>query len=104
MPRLTMYKDDYGGVHTFHLKQKDGTAKNLTGYTVTLKAWNPGNPGTLVIDRTCTVTDNAGGICTYTSVIGDTDVASEYSGELELTSAGIRDSSCELSVVVKESG
>lgn len=67
-------EDSIGIVYTFTVRHENGDAFNLTGYTVTLLI------GTQTA-RACSLTDAAGGVCTYTSVAGDN------TGDAELKAA-----------------
>jgi hypothetical protein len=105
---LSVPKGDYGITYTFHSVKKNATSgvsvKDLTGFTVTLKMWVAGSPGTLLLDAACTVTNAAGGVCTYTSLAGDFDTVGTFNAELELTEAGIVDSSMPFTIHITESG
>lgn len=66
-------------------------AKDLTGYTVTLKVWVP-EATDLYVTGDCTLdADPTTGICYYSVQSGDFDEVPEvpYNGELELTKAGV---------------
>jgi hypothetical protein len=105
---LSIPKGDYGITYTFHCVKKNPTsgvsAKDLSGFTVTLKMWTPGSPGTLLLNSPCTVTDATGGVCIYTSLAGDFNTVGDYHAELELTTSGVVDSSMPFTIHVTESG
>jgi len=85
---LSVKKGNYGFTLTFNVKNSDGSAKNLTGYTVTLKVWAPG-AASVKFTGACAVTDAANGVCTYTVASGDFDTVGGYRAELELTKTGV---------------
>ncbi|MEM2906052.1 MAG: BppU family phage baseplate upper protein [Candidatus Bathyarchaeia archaeon] len=85
---LSVKRGNYGFALTFNVKNSDGSAKNLTGYTVTLKVWASGSES-CKFTGTCTVTDAANGICTYTVANGDFATVGQYLAELELTKTGV---------------
>ncbi len=85
---VTVKKGNYGFVITFNVKNSDGTAKNLTGYTVTLKVWVLG-AASVKFTGACTVTDASGGVCTYTVAETNFDTVGSYLAELELTRSGV---------------
>jgi hypothetical protein len=104
---LQVPKGDYGILYTFTVMKKVNgvqSVRDLAGYSVKLKMWHPGLPGTLLINATCTVTDAIGGICTYTSTIADFTTIGEFNAELELTASGSVDSTMPFTIVVTESG
>lgn len=86
MAEWIVKKDNYGMVQPFEIKKADGTAYNLTDYTVTIKVWDG---GALKFSGACSVTDAAAGLCKYTPASDDFDTVGEYYGELELTKAGV---------------
>ena len=69
---------------TATLKNKDGTAINLTGATVN---FHGKRAGAAEIDAAATVTDAAGGTVSYTLLAADTDIAGEFEIEWEITFA-----------------
>ena len=104
MQRITIPKSDYGFDIDFTVQDSSGSAYDLTGYTVTLKVWSPGVPGTLLIDDSCTIDDASSGTCHYSVSSGDFDTVGIYHGELELTQAGIVESTEVFGITVSESG
>jgi len=93
-------KDNYGFTQQFTVKQADGSAKDLTGLTVTLKVWD--TSGNLKFSGTCTVTDAANGVCTYTPAASDFDTVGDYKAELELTKANYREDTDTFTISVRE--
>lgn len=73
----------------FTIESPSGTAKNLTGYTLTMYVWNPGESSEL-FNGTCTTLVAASGTCKYTFATGDVDDAAvelnvEYLWSIKLT-------------------
>ena len=97
-------KGDKGYNLAFTVTDNLGTVKNISAYTIKLKMWAPGVPGTLIINGACVIDSGANGTCHY--VIGATDMvtAGRYQAELELTSTGIIESTEPFTIVIKESG
>lgn len=104
MQEVVTPKGDYGHNLNFTCQDNSGTAINLSGYTVTLKLWRPATPGTLVLDKECTIDVAASGTCHYTVQNEDFDTAETYAGELELTATGKVESLIPVRVIVTESG
>ena len=98
-------KGDYGWDFTFTVYKADlVTPYPITGGLVaTLKAWRPGKVGTLKIDEVCTITDGAGGVCTYTVQAADFDTPLTYDAELEFTKAAFKESTEVFKFIVKDS-
>lgn len=108
MATMTEYlkhaQNDYGVPLSITLYEADGvTPKNLAGYTVTLKVWSLGVPGTLILSGTCTVDVAANGTCHYTPVAGNFPTVGVYYAECELTAAGVVDSTIPFTLEVVES-
>ena len=81
-------KGNYGWQQQFTIKEKDGSVKDLTGYTVTLKVWKQ-NATSNKFSGTCTLdADPTTGICYYEVQEMDFDTLGSYLGELELTKTG----------------
>ena len=79
-------KGNYGWQQQFTVKEKDGSVKDLTGYTVTLKVWSN---STLKFSGECTLdADPTSGKCYYPVQNIDFNTAGSFLGELELTKAG----------------
>ncbi len=105
MEKVTIPKGDKGFNLTYTIHDADGTAKNLTSYTVKLTTWVPGVPETPVIDSAeCTITDAANGICTFAVLAAHTAAVGKWYAELELTQADIIESTMNFLLVVEESG
>lgn len=67
----------------FLAKQGDGTAFNLTGYVVTMKAVLGST--TKIDSETCTVTNAALGAFTYTPAAAEIDEAGQYDAQVKLS-------------------
>lgn len=104
MEEYTVYHNDEGYILNFTVTDYAGNARNLTGLTVTLKAWLPGWPGSLKINGACVIDDAAGGLCHYTLAAGDCDMLGTFMAELEGTAVDYRDTLGQYKIIVKESG
>jgi len=102
--KLIVKKGDKGYLIEFSIQENDGTPSDLTNYTVTLKAWTPGTSGTTHISGACSVTNAAGGVCTYTLLAADTTAVAHWEGELELTKTGVTENTLTFAFVVEDSG
>ena len=100
---LTVPQGDYGYNLDFTLYNADGTAKVLTDYTITLKVWSPGVPGTLLLEGVCDPDVAASGTCHYEVAEGDFDIVGRFLYEIELTQANITESAKNGSLTVVES-
>jgi len=103
MSDLTVPQGDYGYPLAFTITEDDGTAYNLTGYTVTMKVWFKGRRGDPIVTGTCTNDVEADGTCHYTVVQYDFDSKGDYRIELELTKAGVVESTRHYTLKVEES-
>lgn len=107
MESIQIPKGDCGFKLEFTVHTYDGDAVDLTGYTVNLKVWEAGTPGTLAFAAAActvpaaTITD---GICTYTVTSTDFIVSKTYHAELELTKTGVVESTETFKIVVVDSG
>jgi hypothetical protein len=100
---IAVPKGDKGYNLAFTVTDNLGVVKNINAYTIKLKMWVPGVPGTKIIDGACVIDVGASGTCHY--VIGATDMvtAGRYQAELELTATGIIESTETFTIVIKES-
>jgi len=78
-------KGDYGQTLTFTVVESDGTtAVDLTSSTTLFKMARH-RATTNKVSSACTLSDPTNGVCTYTVVSGDTDIAGTYKAELQIT-------------------
>jgi hypothetical protein len=103
MADLTIPQGDKGFNLAFTVKDADDDAYDLTDYTITLKVWKAGVPGTLILSEACTPDVEASGTCHYTVQAGDFDSVSKYKMELELTKSGVIESTKNYDLVIEES-
>ena len=101
---LTIPQNDYGFYLNFTITDSDGAAFNLTGYTASFKMWLANNPDDLIVDGACSIISAAAGTCRYLAVDGDFDTINNYRAEIELTQAGVVESTDYFTIAVKESG
>ena len=104
MAEITIPRIDKGFNLNFTVKDADDVAYNLTGYTITLKVWKAGSSDTLLLSGTCTILVAAAGTCYYTLTATDFIIAGVYKAELELTKAGVIESTKSFTIEVSESG
>jgi len=104
MENFNIPKSDKGYSVAFTVTDSADAAYDLTGYTVTLKTWSPGVSGTIVVTGTCTITDAAGGLCSYALTGTDFTTVGRWMAELELTKTGHIESTEPFSITVTESG
>jgi len=100
---LTIPKGDKGYNLAFIVTEDDGTIYNLAGYTVTLKVWPQGISGSPIVSGGCTVDVAADGTCHYAIGATDFTVEGDYLCELELTKAGVIESTRYYTLKVTES-
>lgn len=103
MADITIPKDDMGFDLNFTVQNSSGSPYDLTGYTIKLKVWRAGSSGNLKVDGSCTIVDAAAGTCKYGVQANDFDTVGNYIAELELTKAGVRESTKTFSISVTES-
>jgi len=104
MSDLTIPVNDKGFNLSFTVYDADDDIYNLSGYTVTMKVWKPGVPGTLVVNGACNVTNASLGTCTYAVNAADFASIADYKMELELTKSGVIESTRNYDLKVEESG
>ena len=99
-------KGDYGDevALEYQFLQADGvTPQPLGTHSVKFKLWNQGTPGTLLIDKSCTVVTALTGIVKYTPASGDLDIAvGAYLAEFQLETGAVGSSEA-ISVTIEES-
>ena len=105
METIVVHKGDKGYIILFPCTDSAGVAKDLTLYTINIKAWIPGNPETLIINSTCTKSVTpTDGYAYYT--VTENDFAYNtvrYQAELELIQSGIIENTEQFVIIVKES-
>ncbi len=97
-------KSDYGYELNFTVQTSSGSAYDLTDYTIKLKVWAPGIPSTLILNGSCSIIVAASGTCKYNVASGDFATIGKYLAELEMTKAGIVESTGIFNLEVMESG
>ena len=88
----------------FTVKNADGSAFNLTGYTIKLKVWRAGQPGLLLLNGGCAIDNATAGTCHYTITATDFTSVGTFKAELELTKAGVIESTGSFDIEIMESG
>ncbi|MBA7564459.1 hypothetical protein ES708_06122 [subsurface metagenome] len=104
MDNIDITQGDYGYNLNFTVTKADGTAREITDYTVTLIVWAPGTPETnLLTNGACVPDVPASGTCHYVLKDGDFDDVGYFYAKLELTIAenGIVESQERFSITVK---
>ena len=104
MVNLTVPKGDYGFSIAATITTSAGVAYNLTGYTVKLKVWQEGSPGTLLVNAACSVVVAAEGTVTYAVAQNDFATAGTYLAEFEMTKTSVIESTKRFTITVEESG
>ncbi len=108
MPTITIPQNDGGFNLQFSVTDATDAAFDLTGYAnVTLKVWDPGVPGTLLLNGTCVITGTTGGVVTYAVGTANFSTVGRYHAELELaksTSGTQRESTENFRLTIVESG
>ena len=102
---VVVHKGDKGYQLTYPVTNNDGTAKDLTDYTVTLKVWSPGDPETMIVNAACTKSATpTDGLAYYLITANDFGVNNiRYQAEIELTKAGVIENTECFKIIVKES-
>jgi len=105
MEYIIIPKGDKGYLLSYTVTKVDGTVMDLTDFTATLKVWNPGDPETLIVTGSCTLTATpTDGICNYLIAANNFAVNSvRYQAEIELTLSGVIESVRSFGIIVKES-
>lgn len=87
MTTITIPKGDFGFNLAFTVQKSNGTPQNIGSYTVTLKVWEKGVSGTLLLEEECTEDIAASGTTHYTVEDGNFDTVGHFHAELELTAS-----------------
>ena len=103
MPDIVLPVDDYGYDMNFTVAQANGGEFNAIGYSPYLKVWKD-NPASLALNVSCILVNGTIGTMNY--AIGATNFADtgEHKAEIELTKTGVRRSTEQFTILVKESG
>jgi hypothetical protein len=89
MNSITIPKGDRNYDLTLHCKDKSGAIYVYnTSNVVTLKAWEPDTPSTVVVSVSCALSNATSGTITYTIQSGNWRSAMIYTAELEFTRSG----------------
>jgi len=104
MADITIAQNDKGFYLTFTINDSDGSAYNLTGFTIKFKVWKANDADNLVVNGTCEIVSAVAGTCKYLVTATDFTEIEYYYGELELTKTGIIESTERFAIEVKESG
>lgn len=101
---ITIIRGSYGQRLTFTLKDADGNARNMSSYSAKLQAWSPLVPGTLTIDKSCTWSNQSGGVCYYDLASGDFNTVGVYQYHILATATGISEPALSGFIVVMQYG
>lgn len=82
---ITIVKGSYGYQLQFTLKDSDGNARDMSGYTAKIQAWSPLVPATLTLDKACTWIDASLGTLYYTVASGDFNTIGVYAYQILCT-------------------
>ena len=104
MTTIYIPSSDMGFDLYFMVKNADGNAFNLTGYTIKLKVWRAGQPGLLLLNGSCGIDSAVDGACHYTITATDFTSVGTFKAELELTKTGVIESTGSFDIEVMESG
>ena len=100
---LTIPCNDYGFVLKFTCTQADGSAFDLTGYTIYFVMWSPGKPYVKLVDGLCTDPLPTTGVCYYITQLGDFPSIGNFNGEIQITKTGAMETFGTLPVKIVES-
>ena len=104
MTTIYIPSSDAGFNLGFTIKDANGSAYNLTGYTIKLKVWRAGQPGLLLLNGSCDIDNATVGTCHYTITATDFTSVGIFKAELELTKIGVIESTGSFDIEVIESG
>ena len=103
---FTVSQNDYGYYITDTLLNNDGTAFDLTNYSVAFHVWHPQSPGTLLVNGTASIVSQVAGTVRYFVALADfTMTAGFYKQEWDATLNGCKQSfpTAGNDILVKES-
>lgn len=86
--KIEVIKNDFGYVYQFALKEPDGSATNLTGATIRIRAQHSEDENSTLEKTISADTPLTNGIAMYTLEAGDFPIDGVYYAEIEVTSAG----------------
>lgn len=104
MANLTLPFGDYGYNINFTVQDSAGGVYSLVGYVTTFKAWDKKYALSLAFSKVCVPDVPASGTCHLALLIADIIPAGSYTFELELTKAGVVESTESYDLEVVESG
>lgn len=89
MDYITIPKNDRGYTITFHCQDRSGNIYVYdTANAITLKAWAPSAPDTVLVSAACALTNATSGDVTYTIGSGHWRSSMNYTAELEFSRSG----------------
>jgi len=104
MIRMTIPRGIYGVALTLSFKNADGSAKDLTGYTGTLKVWIKGQSKTPFVSATLTIdSPSSAGMTHYDIEQGKFDDEGVFRARGYFTKTGANDPSDIFEIEVEES-
>ena len=103
MTKIYIPKGDKGFNLSFTIRDSNGNAYDISTYTVTLKLWRKGLPGTVVQSGACVIVSGPAGTCTYAVTDSSFTSVGELVAELELTKTGVIESTQSFTIEVTES-
>ncbi len=104
MADLTVIQNKYGYyISPFTITNADGTAFDLTGYTITMKMWSAGMPNVLKMTGVLAALVEASGTCRYLVASGDFPTSGKFLATIVLTKSGVEDAVLPFTLEVLES-
>ena len=104
MADLVIPKGDKGFYLNFTVRNDNETAFDLTGYTIGFKVWKKSKSDTILVSGTPSIVLGTAGTCRYLVGANDFGTVTPLTAELELTQAGVIESTVPFSIEVQESG
>lgn len=103
MSDLTIQRGDYGFYIQGTLTNSDASAFNLTGYSLTLQAWELGKPNHPIVSGTASAVVATQGTWRYLVAQNDFITEGEFLINVRATKSGARETAQNYTVEVKES-